>query len=101
MCIAALVSSVSFVAACLVLAVPATHGVKETAGDVKAVPEVTVVEIAGLNDEIRADIFFLPQEHGFTCRGAVGRSVSSPDHEEYVQERKQSSLFADWIRPLG
>ena len=68
-----IVSSVSFVGSCLLLAVLATHGVKETAGDVKAVPEVAVVEIAGVNDEIRADICFLPQERVFL-----------PDHEENV-----------------
>ena len=55
--------SVSFVGSCLLLAVLATDGVKGTAGDVKAVPEVAVVEIAGMNDESRADIFFVPQEH--------------------------------------
>ena len=55
--------SVSFVGSCLLLAVLATSGVKETAGDVKAVPEVAVEEIAGVNDEIRADICFLPQKH--------------------------------------
>ena len=58
-----IVSSVSFVGSCLLLALLATHGVKETAGDVEAVPEVAVVEIARVNDEIRADICFLPQEH--------------------------------------
>ena len=58
-----IVFSVSFVGSCLLLAALATHGVKETAWDVKAVPEVAVVEIAGVNDEIRADICFLPQEH--------------------------------------
>ena len=76
-----LVSSVSFVGSCLLLAVLATHGVKETAGDVKAVPEVAVVEIAGMNDEICADFGFLPAgTYGCTCRGAVGRRVFSPDH---------------------
>ena len=39
------------------VAVQATHGVKETAGNVKAVPEVVVVEIAVVTDEIRAAIF--------------------------------------------
>ena len=58
-----IVSSVSFVGSCLLLAVLATDGVKGTAGDVKAVPEVAVVEIAGMNDESRADICFVPQEH--------------------------------------
>ena len=58
-----IVSSVSFVGSCLLLAVLATDGVKGTAGDAKAVPEVAVVEIAGMNDESRADICFVTQEH--------------------------------------
>ena len=58
-----IVSSVSFVGSCLLVAVLATHGVKETAGNVTAVSEVAVVEIAVVIDEIRAAICFVPQEH--------------------------------------
>ena len=62
-----IVPSVSFAGSCLLFAVLAAHGVYETAGDVKAVPEVAVVEeIVGVDDEIRAVICSLPMEHGCT-----------------------------------
>ena len=48
------------VGSCLLLAVLATHIVKETVWDVVVVPEVAVVQgIVGVNAEIRADICFL------------------------------------------
>ena len=75
-----MVSSVSFVGSCLLLAVLATHGVEDTAWDVRVLPEVAVVEeIVGGDDEIRADICFLTIEH-MVARVTVGRLVFSPDH---------------------
>ena len=97
-----LVSSVSSVGSFLLLAVLATHGVKGTAGDVKGVPEVAVVEIAGVNDEIRADSCFLPQEH---MVARVAEQLVDASFRRIMKETsksaRQSSLFADWICRLG